>query len=701
AAASTAFNLTGSGEPLHLEADVVTADFFRTLGVAPAIGPGFGPGDDRVGGPDIVVLGHDLWSSRFNADPAVVGRAVSLNDRPYTVVGVMPEGFEFTPGVELWVPLRIDNPDYPRRAEFLTVVGRLAPDRSVEQAQAELDRVVQRLAEQYPQTNASIKGEVVSMQSDLVQAARPALLVFSAAVALVLLIACANVANLLLARASGRSREIAVRLALGASRPRLIRQILTESVVLSVIGAAVGLLLAAWALSALRVSGTTFVPRLADIGIDWAVVAFSIALGVGTGLLFGLAPAVRLVAGATLHEFLKEGSRGASAGGLRFRNALVLGEAALAIVLLCGAGLLLRSFLRLTQVEAGFDPGGVLTYEVVLPRARYAEDAQLPQLYDRLIEATRAIPGVSAVAVSSGLPLESPPYLTFELEGRSDDEGGDVQPFAVSPEHFAVLGIAVRRGRPFESADGAGAAQVALVNEEFVRRYVAGRDPLGLNVRVSGDTAMATIVGIVADVAQEGVAADPYPQVYRPIAQFPVRTLHVAFRTAGNPLALAGQARAALASVDPELPPHRLAAMDERVSGSLTRPRVSMAVLAGFAGIALALAAIGIYGVLAYSIARRTREIGIRIALGARPGDVRRLVIGQGMRPVLLGVVLGLGGALLLTRLMRSLLYGVGPTDPVTFAAVALLLTGVALVASWLPARRATRVDAVVALRAE
>ena len=703
ASAPASFNLTGSGEPEQVRGVRVTTNFFQTLGVAPAMGRTFVAGEDQEGAAAVAVLGDRLWRRRFAADPAIVGRAVQINGQPYTVAGIMPPGFASGEEHELWIPLNVENPDYPRRGEFLTVVGRLEPGATVPLAQAQLDIVVRQLAEEYPQTNATIQGEVVSMQADLVREAKPALLVFTGAVGLVLLIACANVANLLLARASARGREVAVRLALGASRGRLVRQLLTENLLLSVLGAAAGLVLAGWALDALRASGTTFLPRLTEVGVDWVVAGYALALAVGTGVLFGLAPAVRLVALDGLPAALKEGARGTS-GGLRFRSALVLGEAALAVVLLAGAGLLLRSFVRLNQVDMGFDPRGILTYELILPTARYPDETTLVPIIDRIIERTRAVPGVEAVAVSSDLPLEAANYVTFQLEGRVDASGsnGDVQPFRVSPDHFAVLGIPLHSGRLLAESDDASAPAVAVVNEEVVRRFLGGQDPIGRRIQVAdGSDSAATIVGVVGNVAQEGVSAAPYPQVYQPMAQGPTRGVRVALRTAGSPLALANEAKAALASVDPQLPLTKLRTMEQRLSGSLTQPRVSMAVLVVFALLALVLAAIGIYGVMSYAIARRTREIGIRIALGAQPRDVRRLVIGEGMRPVVAGVALGVAGALALTRLMRSLLYDVSPSDPVTLAAVAILLTAVALLAAWLPARRATRVDALEALRSE
>ena len=700
----TTFNLTGAGEPEQLAGERVTANFFPTLGVAPAIGRNFTPDEEEPGRGGVAILDHGYWQRRFGGDPAVVGRTLTLNGRPHTVVGIAPPGFRFWEDADVYAPIVRDT-TANRRSEFLTVFGRLVPGATVEQASAEMKTVLARLAELYPASNESLRSEVIGMHEDVVGTVRPALLVFMGAVGLVLLIACANVANLLLARAAAREREMALRAAIGAGRGRLVRQLLTESVVIALLGGAIGLLLAYWSLDLLRAANVELLPRLEEVAIDGTAVIFALLVSAATGLLFGLAPAARL-SHAALQGALKEGGRGASGGAVaRFRSALVLGEVAVALVLLVGAGLLLRSFDKLNRVELGFQPQGVLTYNVALPPARYEQPAQLPPVYDRLLERTRAIPGVAAVSVSNGLPMGGAGYASFTVEGRAPlpDSNEDLQPFRVSTEHFRVLGIPLKSGRLFTDGDVEGAPRVAVVNEEMVRRYFDGRDPLGRRVTFGNpaDTAAQwwTVVGVVGDVAQEGVTARPYAQLYRPIAQAPARSLTVAIRATGNPMAVAGPARAALKAVDAELPLSGLRTMEDRIAADLARPRVSMLLLAGFAVVALVLAAIGIYGVIAFAVSQRTREIGIRMALGATTGDVQQLVVRQGMTPVLVGVVVGIGGALLLTRFMSSLLYGVGATDPATYAGVALFLASVALAASWLPARRATRVQPVEALR--
>ena len=712
---NSVFNLTGDGEPEQLTADRVSANFFPTLGVRPQLGRTFLPEEEKVGGDDdVVVLSHAFWQRRFGGDPRIVGREVTLSGRPFTVIGVAPRDFRFLRDVDVWAPARLDTAGN-RRAEYLTVFGRLKPGVTVQQAGAELAGVVKRLGEQYPETNGTIQSEVIGMKDDLVGDVRPALLVFTGAVGLVLLIACANVANLLLARAAAREREVAVRIALGAGSGRLVRQLLTESVVLSVIGGAAGLVLASLAVSSLRASGTEILPRLGEVRVDVVVALFALLLAVVTGLLFGLAPALRLRGGSggalhdALHDALREGARGAGGGAVtRLRNALVLGEVAVAVVLLVGAGLLIRSFDKLNRVDPGFNPRGVLTYGVILPRARYGDVAAVPAVYDRLLERTRQIPGVRHAAVSTTLPMEGTGYWTFNIEGKQAVEGGpgqDLQPFDVSPEYFRALGIPLRSGRLIEPTDAPGAPRVAVVNEELVKRYFAGKDPIGARITYGNpeDTAAVwwTVVGVVGTVAQEGLKAKPYAQMYRPIAQAPSRGLWVSMRTAGDPLAAATAARAALKAVDAELPLNDMQTMEQRVADSLAQPRVSVTLLSVFAAVALALAAVGIYGVVSYAVAQRTREIGIRMALGAKAGDVLRLVVRQGMLPAVAGLALGLAGALAATRAMASLLYGVEAADPMTFALVAVFLAAVALVATYVPARRATRVAPTEALRYE
>ena len=704
-----AFSYSGGEEPVQLRADRVSANLFSTLGVQPMLGRGFRP-EEELGGDDfVVILSHGLWQRQFGGDASVLGSSLTLSGQPYTVVGIMPPDFRYGSEKDLWAPLRTDTPNAARRNEYLDVVGRLKPGVTVEQADVEIATIAKRLAEQYPATNANFQSEVVSLHADTVKEVRPALLVFSGAVGLVLLIACANVANLLLARAASREREIAVRSALGASRGRLLRQLLTESALIGVLGGALGLVLAVWGINALRATNTTLLPRVGEVRVDGAVVVFSLALSLVTGLLFGLAPAIRM-ASHRLHDSIKDGARGAAGGAVtRFRNSLVLAEVALAVVLLVGAGLLIRSFDKLNRVNPGFDPRGLLTYQAGFPTARYAQASGLPAIYDQLHERTRVIPGVRGVAISNTLPTLGIGYVSFAIENipfpAPDANAGpiDVQPYSVSPDYFRVMGIRITEGRGIEARDVDGSGDVAVINTEMVRRFIpAGRSPIGMRVTFGNPADTAgwwTVVGVAEVVAQEGLNAKPYAQIYLPLAQAPRRNVYVSVKTDGDPMALVAGARQALRSVDPEIPLNDVATMESRLSRSIAATRVSVTVLSIFAGLAMLLAAIGIYGVLAYAVAQRTREIGIRMALGASAGSVRRLIVRQGMTPALIGVVLGLGGAYYLTRLMEKLLFGVEPGDPATFAMVALFLGVVAFVASVVPATRATRVAPTEALR--
>jgi putative ABC transport system permease protein len=707
-----AFILTGEGEPERVSGDRVTANFFPVLGVRPMLGRGFLPEEEKMGGDDdVVVLSHGYWQRRFGGDPRIVGRQIQLGGRPWTIVGVAPKEFRFGRTVDLWAPMRADT-TRPRRAEYLDVFARLKPGVTVEQANDDLAAVVRRLAEQYPATNGKITSEVAGLQEDLVSGVRPALLAFMGAVALVLLIACANVANLLLARAATREREVAVRVALGAGRGRLVRQLLTESTVLALLGGLLGIALATWGVAAIRASSVQFLPRQEEVGMDATVVGFSLVLSVAAGLLFGLAPALRLSRGP-LHATLREGARGSTGHALaRVRSALVLGEVAVALVLLIGAGLLIRSFGKLSQVDLGFEPAGVLTYDVTFPMAKFRDAAQLPPLYDALLDRARALPGVRSAAISQDLPMSGASYISFSIDGRPARDADpnaapeDLQPFAVSADYFDVLRIPLHRGRPLRISDGAGAPKVAVINEEMARRYFDdGRDPIGRRLTFGdpADTSSTwwTIVGVVGNVAQEGVTAKPYAQLYRPIAQSTSRGISISLRTDADPARLASPARQAVRAVDRDLVVNEMRPLAARVEDSIARPRLSVLLLSGFSALALVLAAIGIYGVMAYTVAQRTREIGVRMALGADPANVERLVVRQGMQPALLGVAVGLVGAFAASRLIASLLYGVSAVDPVTFALVPVFLAAVALLATYLPARRATRVLPSVALQSE
>jgi putative ABC transport system permease protein len=575
-----------------------------------------------------------------------------------------------------------------------------------------MSRIATALGEEYRDTNTSVGVDVLPLIDEVVGKVRPALLVFLGAVGLVLLIACANVANLMLARAAAREREVAIRATLGAGRRHLLRPLLAESLLVALVGGATGLFLAFWSLELLRAAQPSFLPRLEDIALDGRVLGVTLALTLLTGVLFTIVPAARLVRGQ-LNETLREGTRGASGGAAaqRMRSALVLAEVATALVLLTGAGLLLRSFDQLQRVDAGFDGERVLSLQVILPSARYGGAANIERrrsFAEQLVEQARAVPGVQLAAVSSTLPTAGTPYSSFFIAGRPLPDAGtnqDVQNFAASPDYFRLMGIRLVRGRLFTAQDDGAAPGVVVINEEMARRYWPNADPLGARVSygdpTDSTTRLFTVIGVVADVKQEGLGAASYAQWYEPVAQRPVSGLYLSVKTAADPLAAAGALRRVVSTLDSNLPVADIQTMEQRVGASLAQPRVSAALLGGFSGIALLLAAVGIYGVMAYAVAQRTREIGIRMALGARPDDVRRLVVRQGMVPVALGVALGLAGALAATRLMRSLLFGVSTADPFTFVAMATFLVAVALFASYLPARRATRVDPLIAMRSE
>ena len=704
AVANATFNLTGDGAPERATGAVVTSNYFPLLGATPALGRGFTADEERGGAPKVVVLGHDFWRRRFGGDARAIGRTLTMNGLPYTVVGVAPARLDYPTDVDLWVPLRTDT-TRARRAEFLRVVGRLRPGVTVERGRDALMTVVRRLREQYPETNGPrLAADLVPMRDEIVGSARPPLLVFMGAVGLVLLVACANLANLLLVRATTRQREVAVRAALGADRMRLFRQLLAESLALALAGGAAGVALAYAAVGALRASGFRAIPRLEEVAIDGRALAFALALSVATGVLFGLAPALRL-AREDLQGTLRGSGRGVAgnASAQRLRGGLVVAEVALSILLLVGAGLLMRSFTEMQRSRTGFDPANVLTLQLSLPRTRYADAQRTRDFWPALLERASAVRGARAVAVASQLPLTSSSYLSFQIDGRTPppDAMEDVQPFNVSEGYFRVLGIALTRGRIFGPQDDASAPRVAVVNEEAARRFWPGRDPIGARITIGDTTDYMTVVGVVADVKQEGLTAKPYPQLYSVAAQNPMRGMYVVVKTDGDVPGIAAAMRRTVASLDPELPVYGVMPMTERVSQSIARPRLTALLVGVFAAVALALAAVGIYGVVAFAVAQRTRELGVRQALGASTRDLRRLVIGQGMAPVVGGLALGLVLAAGASRALGSLLYGVGALDPLTYVAVALFLGAVAFAATWLPSRRAVRVPPAVVLREE
>jgi putative ABC transport system permease protein len=703
-------NLQGTGGPERIQAVEATPNLFSLLGARPLLGRVFSPGSDEPGKGKIAVVSEDLWRSRLGGEPSLLGRAVRLDGVPYTVIGVMPASFDFPAGgdpTDVWV-LFEPNPQVAssRGSHFLAVIGRLKPGMTLEAATAQLVTVAARIEKEHPAEQTGRSVLVQPLRETLVGRVRPALLVLFGAVGLVLLIACANVANLLLARAAVRQREVAIRLALGASRARLIRQFLLESLVLSFAGAAVGLLLARWSLDALAPLAKGALPVFQEFPLDGRVFAFLLAVAVLSGLAFGIVPALHSSRGDVRDSLAEAG--GKTTGGGRqqlFRSSLVILEIAVSLVLLVGAGLLLRGFLNLSSTAPGLVPDNVLTAHLPVPIAQL--EGSTPRIFRPVLEKIRALPGVRSAALVSLLPIQNAwTNGSFAIEGRPEPEPGQ-EPLAelrvASPGFFPSLGIPIQRGRDFTEADGESGPMVLVVNEALAREHFPGEDPLGRRLRF-GDDAFA-IIGVVGNVRQAGLDVDPLPEIYFPYAApdamgwlaDPVLVI----RTAVPPESLAGEVRAAVRSVDPTLPLYDVLTMEEVIDGSLASRRLNFWLLAIFAGVALVLSAAGLYGVISYLVAQRTREIGVRIALGARNRDVVGLVMRQAARLTGAGILLGLLGSFLFTRVLEGLLFGVSARDPLTFAALASVLATVALLATWLPARRASRVDPILAIRAE
>jgi putative ABC transport system permease protein len=706
------FTLTGTGDPEHLTGAKVTASFFHVLGIRPRLGRSFQPEEDRPGGTHVAVLSDALWRRRFAGDPAAVGRAITLDGNPYTVVGILPPDFEFPENsrAELIVPYALSGQEIQaeQTVEFLEVLARLRPGISATAAAADLDAITQRLQASYPrglaQMMAGARARVIPLRDRLVGNVRPALLMLLGAVGFVLLIACANVANLQLARAVTREREMAVRAALGAGRWRLARQLLTESFLLATVGAAPGLLLASWVVSLLRSLGPRDTPYLAGAHVDLRVLLFTFGVSLLTGLLLGLAP---ILAGfrVSLNDSLRQsGARsGAGARARRPQKALVVVEVALSLVLLVGAGLLIRSFLRLASVAPGFESRGVLTAQVSLPSKLYQTDDQQRAFFAQLLERVRGLPGVVSAGATSALPLRGftmAAPVTVEGRAGAAPEAASAALDIVTPGYFSALHIPLVAGRLLDARDTTGSPLVLVVNTAFARAFFPREDPIGRRVKMTSDQ-WRTIVGVVADTKQTGLAAGVAPEAFFSFEQWVTSDMAFVIRSSVDPLALVSAVRKQAAELDKSLPIYGIETMDEILSADVASQRFHASLLGAFAGLAVLLAAVGIYGVMAYAVGQRTHEIGIRMALGAEPAGMLRMVLAQGLRMALTGVGVGLVGSFTLTRFMRSLLFEVKPTDLVTFAGVPLVLVVVALAASYIPARRATRVDPMVALRYE
>jgi putative ABC transport system permease protein len=713
---TTGFALMGAGEPARVKGAMVSADLFATLGVPPSLGRDFRAEEDRADA-KVVILSHGLWRRRFNADPSVVGKTVRLDDRNYTVIGVAPAGFQFpieAEPVELWTTMAADfsnggNPLATQRGlHYLDSIGRLRPGVSVAAAQSEMETIARRLGRQYPVEDANRGAQVIPALTELVGDARLPLLTLFGAVGCVLLIACANVAGLSLARATARRREVAVRTALGASRGRLIRQMLTESLLLASVSGVCGWLLAQWGSDLLVALSPEDLPRLQDLRVDVRALGFTTLISALTGVFFGLAPALH-ISRTELTEALKEGGRaGADGGRAGMRGVLVVAEVAVALTLMVGAGLLMESFWRLSRVDLGFNPGQSLTMRVDLPD-RYS-DPQAVAFYERLRTRLRGLPGVRAASASFGLPLTKNRVGTeFEIEGRAaapgEKPGVDCQ--IVAPAYFDTLGIRLAEGRDFTPRDDAQGRPVVIVSESLARRYFPNESPLGKRIRLdiatgSNSPKMLEIVGVVGDVRYRGVAAEPGLDAYLPYAQFTLTGgLGVTLRAEGDPRALAGAARAEIRELEKEAVVYDVKTLDQYFGAAIARPRFNGLLLTAFACAALSLTALGLYGLMSYAVTQRTHEIGVRMALGAQVRDVLRLVVRRGMTLALIGMALGVAASLALARLMKTLLYGVSATDPLTFILVSLTLLLVAFLACYLPARRAARVDPLTALRWE
>jgi putative ABC transport system permease protein len=700
--------LTGDGDPEQLVGALVSHDTFAMLSASPVLGRTFRPEEDQRGVESVVVISHGLWERRFGKDPSLVGRKILLNNESRLVIGVMPAGFNFPiiPNVDVWRPIQPAlSPRCQRGCITVRVMARLKPEVTEAQARAELNAIASRVEQQFPDTNLKVGANLVPLHEFLVGAVKTPMLVLLAAVGFVLLIACANVANLLLARSAGRVTEIAIRASLGAGRRRIARQLLSESLLLSAIGGVAGLLLSYWLIDLLINFSPQGTPRLEEIGLDRRALGFTLAVAILTGLLFGTAPIWQLLK-MDLNQALRDGGKGArvAQSSRRALSALVVAEVALALMLLAGAGLLIRSFIRLQSVDPGFNPRNLLTAIVRLPSASY-DDSKVRDFYGQLLDRVRTLPGAQSAAAVSSLPLAG--YDTdnsFVIEGRPAPPP-DQQPVAwmssVDHDYFRTMGMRLVAGRGFTELDNENSPKVAVISEATARRHFPNENPIGKRIGNGRPDGWIEIVGVTADVKHFALNQDARVSIFRPFRQRPSRLMFIVTRTTPAPSSLTPALRGVVAEMDRNLAVSGVSSMEEIMSQSIGQERFTLLLLGVFAALALLLSMAGIYGVMSYAVAQRTREIGVRMALGAESGGVLRLVIGQGMRLALIGVGIGLLASLALSRLMKTMLYGVSAADPLTFLLVGALLALVALVACYVPARRASQVDPMVALRCE
>jgi len=700
------YSLTGDGEPEQLRVSRVSPDLFPLLRKQPILGRAFTQEEETNGKGLVAILSHGFWSRRFGKDPAITGKTLTLSGVDYAVVGVMPSDFRFPDSnVELWVPFAPNSSERAGRGNhYLEVLARLKPGVTPEQARADMTSIASALEKQN-QVNTGHGTNLFSLYEETVGDVRRALLVLLAAVGFVLLIACANVANLSLARGAARRREIAIRAALGATRWRIMRQLGAESLLLSFTGGLLGLLLALWGVDLLLAINPDNIPRAKEIRLDYLVLAFTFGISLVAGIIFGLAPALQ-ISKLDLNESLKEGGRG-TAGGLwrnRLRGVFVVSEVALSLVLLIGAGLMIKSFIRLNQVNLGFNPDNLLAVTIRLSGSKYRDGQQRASFFEQIRHNIAALPGVQSVGAVAGLPLAGGLGSSyFGVDGRPPQprgQGYNANVNVISPDYFRTMGIQFIRGRDFSARDVTGQPQVVIINEELARRFFPNEAPLEKRIVLSGNS-LWTIVGVVGNVRNQGIEKEPRAEMFLPHGQSPLNFSTIVARTNSDPLKSVAAVRNVGKSLDKDQPLYDIKTVEQVVSNAVVSQRFNVILLGAFAAVAMILAGVGLYGVMAYSVTQRTHEIGIRMALGARAPDVLRMALSQGMRMALAGVALGLIASFALTRLMTKLLFGVSANDPLTFAVITLLLTAVAFVACWIPARRATKVDPMIALRCE